>query len=132
LLKVALNTINQIKSNQSTFVKWWLDSTTSVFSWIYNDSYQYVQILLLMGLGLWCLTSLSTKFQLYNDSQFGWNGSANTTDLSQITDNLYHIMLHGVHLARVGFDIFSGNCIRRCKSTTIRSRPEQSLLLLDI
>ena len=53
--------------------------------------------LLWMGLGLWCLTPLSTLFQLYYDSQFySWRKpeySKKTTDLSQVTDRHYHMML---------------------------------------
>ena len=71
----------------------------------------------------WCLTPLSTIFQLFRGAQFYWCKKSEdlekTTDLSQVTDKRYPILLNTSPWSRFELTtsvVICTDCICSCKS----------------
>jgi hypothetical protein len=82
------------------------------------------------GLGLWCLTLLSTLFELYCGAHFYWwrtpDNPEKTTDMPQVTVKLYRTLLFRDSDSKL---VIGTACTGSCKSTyhTTRARPRRPI-----
>ena len=80
---------------------------------LYYLSFDLRLLIILLGLCLWCLASRSTihVLHLYRGGQFHWwrkqEYPMKTTDLPQVTDKRYHIILHRVHFVTSRFRTYN-------------------------
>ena len=72
------------------------------------------------GLGLWCLTTLLTIFQLYRGGQFYWwrkpEDPEKTTDMPQVADKFYHTIIAWVGFELTTLVVIDIDCIGSYKS----------------
>ena len=139
ILKLSITVVNDVERSlkeilMQKFKHWWLKILRK-FNQLRIGENSFSVCLFVW----WCLAPLSTIFQLYRGCQFYWwrkpEDPEKTTDLSQVADKLYPIMLYTSSWQRFKLTISAvicTDCIGSCKSNyhTITTTTDPFLILL--
>ena len=116
------NHLNNWKKSSLLYTNWMVHTviqhSNCMSSYTTVDSIKHEWIV--DWLVLWSLTSLSTIFQVYRGCHFHWwrkpEYQEKTTDLPQVIDKLYQIMLYTSPWFDLTSVVIGTDCIGRCKS----------------